>query len=170
MIPLDYWYVYQEQKDKVVRYVPTVIHVLAQGRYRTLTLIEEENPSVAVALVEKEKEEKKKEPVLTVYFGFDKYKLTPQEKEKLKSLEKKEYLLVGHADWIGSEEYNYKLSERRAKEVEKELRKLGIDRVEPTWKGEQECKIKKELEGKAKISKSLIEELQPCRNVEVWER
>ena len=61
--------------------------------------------------------------------------------------------LVGHADFVGTEAYNLKLSKRRAESVKKELVKLGIPKNEiqvegkgfselmvPTKKGVKESK------------------------------
>lgn len=154
-------------QDGVVKYVPQTIHVISQAQKRTLTELEEQEEQEV--RVEEKKEVKKKEPILSLYFDFNSAKLRKEEKGKLKALEKKSYLIVGHADWIGSENYNYKLSERRANSVEKALRELGIVEVKTEWKGEEECTLKKELEGKVKITKSLIKELQPCRRVDIWE-
>lgn len=43
--------------------------------------------------------------------------------------------LVGHADFVGSETYNLKLSEKRAESVKKELVKLGIPSEEINTEG-----------------------------------
>jgi len=60
----------------------------------------------------------------TVHFGFDKANLTPKAKEALDQLAEqfnstKNYLVVvdGNTDKIGSAEYNYELSKRRADAV-----------------------------------------------------
>lgn len=60
----------------------------------------------------------------TVHFGFDKANLTPKAKEALDQLAQqfnstKNYLVVvdGNTDKIGSAEYNYELSKRRADAV-----------------------------------------------------
>lgn len=168
---VDFWFTWMTLQDGVVRYVPETIHVIAQARPKTLTEMEAQEVGdwQAVRMVEEKKEEKK-EPILSLYFDFDSAKLRKEEKEKLKALENKSYLIVGHADWIGKEDYNYRLSQRRAKAVEKELKGLGIKDLQIEGRGETECEIKKELEGKVRITKGLIEELQPCRRVDIWER
>lgn len=67
----------------------------------------------------------------TVYFGFDKYKLTPLQKQELDSLFKNKVFssaaLAGHTDNIGNKEYNLKLSYKRANEVLKYLADIGVD-------------------------------------------
>lgn len=63
----------------------------------------------------------------TVYFDFDKDTLTPEAQQKLNALvaeiRKSKAIVsasvVGYADQMGSNEYNIKLSERRARAVEK---------------------------------------------------
>lgn len=70
----------------------------------------------------------------TIYFAFDSAVLTQQSKEKLNTLYSKltdesEGILraniVGYADEIGTDDYNYKLSQRRANAVHKYLLDLG---------------------------------------------
>lgn len=72
----------------------------------------------------------------TIFFGFDSAVLTPQSKEKLNSLHNKltddsEGILraniVGYADEIGTDAYNYKLSQRRADAVHQYLVNLGYE-------------------------------------------
>lgn len=169
MIALDYWYVGDYQyKDHAVAYVPALVHVLAEGKFRTLNPQQEEEEVVSAGSGEK-KEEKKREKVLEVYFDFDSYRIRQKEKEKLSKLDRdKTYFLAGHADWIGKEDYNLRLSEKRAKSVEEYLKSLNVKVEGISSKGEEECRIKKELEGRVKVSGKLIKELQPCRKVEVF--
>lgn len=70
----------------------------------------------------------------TIYFGFDSAKLTNESKEKLDRLyaklsrESNSILranIVGYTDEIGTQDYNYKLSQRRAAAVHKYLESLG---------------------------------------------
>ena len=170
MIALDYWYVGDYQyKDHAIAYVPALVHVLAEGRYRTLNPQQEKEEEVVSLVRKEEKKKEKREKVLEVYFGFDSYRLSQKEKEKLLKLDReKTYFLVGHADWIGKEGYNLRLSQRRAKSVEKYLNGLNLKVEGISSKGEEECRIKKELEGKVRVSGKLIKELQPCRKVEVF--
>lgn len=63
-------------------------------------------------------------------FDFDKSEVKAEGKEKIKEVSNKinnnnikgTFLIEGHTDWIGNEEYNQLLSEKRAKAVEKELK------------------------------------------------
>ncbi len=65
----------------------------------------------------------------TVYFEFNSAEITSPEQQKLNSLAKvlrsdaevRDVLIVGYADRIGSASYNKRLSERRAKNVERYL-------------------------------------------------
>lgn len=69
----------------------------------------------------------------TVYFDFDSARLTPAAKAKLDSLvdiiknstQVQSVSIVGYADMIGSSDYNYGLSKRRAKSVERYLASKG---------------------------------------------
>jgi outer membrane protein OmpA-like peptidoglycan-associated protein len=72
----------------------------------------------------------------TVYFGFDSAVLTSESKEKLNRLyakltDESEGILkaniVGFADEIGTNDYNHKLSERRADAVHGYLQGLGYE-------------------------------------------
>ncbi|MBM4177001.1 MAG: OmpA family protein [Ignavibacteria bacterium] len=80
-----------------------------------------------------------------VYFGFDKSNLTKEATAKLdgaadflKNNPDAMFSLEGHTCWIGTEVYNMKLSERRAKSVFDYLVKKGIDkqRMQQKWFGE----------------------------------
>jgi len=169
---MDYWYVIveKEREPAVVYVYENVKHVLKEGRLISLTPIEE-----AVAEREKEvkpvKEEKKSSPLLYVYFDFDRYKLRKDQRGRLERALKEGlldkagwYAVVGYADWIGSKGYNLNLSHKRAEEVGKYLKSLGIENVELSWKGEGECNLYK---GR-RVSRALIEMLEPCRKVEIW--
>ncbi len=69
----------------------------------------------------------------TVYFDFDSAALTPAAKAKLDSLvdiikhstEVESVSIIGYADAIGAADYNYGLSKRRAKSVERYLASRG---------------------------------------------
>ncbi len=69
----------------------------------------------------------------TVYFDFDNAGLTPAAKAKLDSLvdiiknstEVQSVSIIGYADMIGSSDYNYRLSKRRAKAVQDYLAAKG---------------------------------------------
>lgn len=164
---LDYWYVDTAYRQEVVSYVNVVMHVLSSGRYLTLNPLPEEPVGEDVIRIAEEEKEKKKEPVLTVYFDFDGWKLRKDQRERLRSLiAGRGYYLVGHADWIGKESYNYRLSLKRAEEVRKEMERLSFRIVGLEGRGESECNLRKG----ERISRGLIRELEVCRKVEVFEK
>jgi len=167
---MDYWYVLveQEREPAVVYVYENVKHVLKEGRLISLTPVEE---VVAEKPVGVAKREERKSAPLYVYFDFDRYKLRKDQKRKIeRALEEGTlsksgwYAVVGYADWIGSKRYNLNLSRKRAEEVAKYLKSLGIENVEVSWKGEEECDLYK---GR-RVSRELIKALQPCRKVEIW--
>ena len=72
-----------------------------------------------------------KEKTIIVYFDFDSDKLSNTQKEILKdeivSLKNDtRVLIIGHTDSVGTEEYNQKLSARRAREVSRYLESFHI--------------------------------------------
>ncbi|MFH1493210.1 MAG: OmpA family protein, partial [Pseudomonadota bacterium] len=91
---------------------------------------------------------------------------------KMKEYPQVEVVLVtGHADRIGSDAYNQKLSQRRADAVKEYLVAQGVEtnRIETAAKGESEpvvsCDdVKGKVSGK---NKKLVECLQPNRRVMV---
>ena len=109
-------------------------------------------------------------------FDFDKYNLKPEGKaaidseilSKLAQVQKLELVLVtGHTDRIGTQQYNQKLSERRADAVRDYLVSKGVpkDKIETLGMGKTQpipgvvCNMK--------MSKELIACLAPNRRVEV---
>jgi peptidoglycan-associated lipoprotein len=69
-----------------------------------------------------------------VFFGFDKYDLTPEARSQLeqqaawlKTYPQHSITIEGHADERGTREYNLALGERRASSVKNYLVALGID-------------------------------------------
>ncbi|MDI6750158.1 MAG: outer membrane protein OmpA [Pseudomonadota bacterium] len=112
-------------------------------------------------------------------FDFDKATLRPEGKAKLDKLVsdigaiKLEVIIaVGHADRIGKDAYNQKLSERRAAAVKDYLVSKGIEanRVYAEGKGEKQPvtgdKCNK-MGPENRKNKKLIECLQPDRRVEI---
>jgi len=113
-------------------------------------------------------------------FDFDKSVLRADGKKqldaeivsKMKAYPQVEVVLVtGHADRIGSDAYNQKLSQRRADALKAYLVGQGVEgnRIETAAKGESEpvvsCdKVKGKVSGK---NKKLVECLQPNRRVVV---
>ena len=78
---------------------------------------------------------------LALYFEFDDSSLTPRSERQLKivadilSESKGKLDIAGHTDDLGTEEYNIKLSERRAESVRQTLIKYGVDPAQITTKG-----------------------------------
>jgi OOP family OmpA-OmpF porin len=120
------------------------------------------------------------EPVTaSVLFDFDRSVLRPGETPKLDELTAKfkggafsRVDAVGHADRIGPDPYNLRLSEQRAEAVRAYLVGKGVDAgsIGTEAKGEREAKTgeacKKPGPGKRKNQK-LVECLQPDRRVEI---
>ena len=79
---------------------------------------------------------------------------------KIKGINLEVIIAVGHTDWIGTEQYNQKLSERRAAAVKAYLVSKGIEpnRVYTEGKGEkQPIADNKTAEGRAKNRRVEIE-------------
>jgi len=109
-------------------------------------------------------------------FDFDKAVLRPEGKAKLDKLVgdiqhiKLEVIIaVGHADRLGSDKYNQKLSERRAAAVKDYLVGKGVEanRVYAEGKGEKQPVTGDKCGKSDKKTKKLIECLQPDRRVEI---
>lgn len=102
-----------------------------------------------------------------VFFDFDKSNIKPEAQAKLDDLASKVkginlevVIAVGHADWIGTDEYNQKLSVRRAESVKNYLVSKGIEknRVYTEGKGEkQPVADNRTSEGRAKNRRVEIE-------------
>jgi OOP family OmpA-OmpF porin len=108
-------------------------------------------------------------------FDFDKAVLRPEGKAKLddlaakvKDLNLEVIIAVGHADRIGSDAYNQKLSERRATSVKNYLVSKNVEpnRIHTEGKGEKQP-VTKPGQCKGKKSKKVIACLQPDRRVEI---
>ncbi|HYD34129.1 MAG TPA: OmpA family protein, partial [Methylophilaceae bacterium] len=110
----------------------------------------------------------------TVLFGFDKAVIRDEGKrlldtevvEKMKAHPEVELVLItGHTDRIGTEQYNQRLSERRAQAVKNYLVQQGIQesRLQTEAKGESEPVVGCE----GMYGKKAIECLQPNRRVVV---
>lgn len=108
-------------------------------------------------------------------FDFNKADLRPAGKaalddflEKMKGIDPEVIIAVGHADRFGSDDYNQRLSERRAAAVKAYLMSKGVDsnRIHTEGRGEKQPVTKAgECDG-AKSAKT-IACLQPDRRVEV---
>ena len=109
-----------------------------------------------------------------VLFEFDKAQLRPEGQKELDQLAQRikdaqveSILAVGHADRIGNEQYNEKLSAERADVVRQYLAKLGIEenRVRSEGRGESEPVTGEQCKGVR--GTKLISCLQPDRRVEI---
>ena len=113
-----------------------------------------------------------------VLFGFNKSELTPAGEQKLDELAKSaqganvdRVVLVGHADRIGSENYNQELSEQRAQAVADYLTQKGVDssRVQVEGRGKNEPVTGNQCDKMGPASNKnakLIACLQPDRRVD----
>ena len=109
------------------------------------------------------------------WFDFDRYAVRSDARDKLDALaddlsgvEYDEILVVGHADRIGTPEYNQRLSERRAGSVKNYLvgKGMSADRIKTEGRGEFEPATDPAFcQGLRK--QKLIDCLQPDRRVEV---
>ena len=108
-------------------------------------------------------------------FDFNKADLRAEGKAKLdklagdiKNIKLEVIIAVGHADRIGTDAYNQKLSEKRAEAVKAYLVGKGIEpnRVYTEGKGEKQP-ITKADQCKGPKSKKVIDCLQPDRRVEI---
>ena len=109
-----------------------------------------------------------------VLFDFDKAELKDAGKQKLDELANQvkgakvdEIVVVGHADRIGSETYNEKLSEARAQSVKDYLAERGAQTNVITAQGKGESAPVTGDQCKKITGKKLIECLQPDRRVEI---
>jgi len=113
-------------------------------------------------------------------FDFDKAVLRPEGKAKLDEVITKSLYIkieviiaVGHADRIGTDQYNQSLSERRAAAVKDYLVSKGMEpnRIHAEGKGESQPKTTadqcKGLGNENGRNKKLIACLQPDRRVEI---
>ena len=108
----------------------------------------------------------------TVNFDFDRYVIRPDARSKLDDLVGKlrdvnleVVIAVGHADRIGSDAYNMKLSVRRADSVKAYLVSKGVAASRIYTEGKGERQPVKECKGDKK-TKELIACLEPNRRVE----
>ena len=109
-------------------------------------------------------------------FDFDKAVLRPEGKGKLdklvadmKALKLEVIIAVGHADRLGKDAYNQKLSERRAAAVKDYLVGKGVEanRVYAEGKGEKQPVTAGKCGTSEKRTKQLVECLQPDRRVDI---
>jgi OOP family OmpA-OmpF porin len=108
----------------------------------------------------------------TVNFDFDRYVIRPDARSKLDDLVGKlrnvnleVVIAVGHADRLGGDAYNMKLSVRRADSVKAYLVSKGISASRVYTEGKGERQPVKDCKGSGK-TKELIACLEPNRRVE----
>ncbi len=108
----------------------------------------------------------------TVNFDFDRYAIRPDAMSKLddlvgklRSVNLEVIIAVGHADRLGSDAYNMKLSVRRADSVKAYLVSKGIAASRIYTEGKGERQPVKDCKGSGK-TKELIACLEPNRRVE----
>jgi OmpA-OmpF porin, OOP family len=108
----------------------------------------------------------------TVNFDFDRYVIRPDARGrlddlvgKLRNVNLEVVIAVGHADRLGSDAYNMKLSVRRADSVKAYLVSKGIAAGRVYTEGKGERQPVKDCKG-AKKTKELIACLEPNRRVE----
>ena len=81
---------------------------------------------------------------LVVHFGFDQYSVEPGERTKIdavaSSLKGKKILAAGYTDYLGTEDYNLGLSDKRANSVKTYLGKVGVSDTDIRAFGEQFAK------------------------------
>lgn len=107
-------------------------------------------------------------------FGFDKANLKEEGRKALDEAAAKitanpeinAVVVTGHTDRIGSDAYNQKLSERRAKQVAEYLVAHGVNSAIISSQGKGKTEPVVQCDGK-KVSKQLISCLQPNRRVEI---
>jgi len=109
----------------------------------------------------------------TVNFDFDRYVIRSDARGqlddavgKLRDVNLEVVIAVGHADRIGSDAYNMKLSVRRADSVKAYLVSKGVSASRIYTEGKGERQQVKDCMG-AKVTKSLIACLEPNRRVEI---
>ena len=109
-------------------------------------------------------------------FDFNKAVLRPEGKASLdklvndiKNIKLEVIIAAGHADRIGNDKYNQKLSERRAASVKDYLVSKGVEanRVYAEGKGEKQPVTGDKCGKSVAKSKKLIDCLQPDRRVEI---
>lgn len=119
-------------------------------------------PRADAAPAERAEQQPKAEKVTLdtdTYFDFDKSTLKPEGRRKLDelasriaSMQLEVVVATGHTDWTGTDTYNQKLSERRARAVKNYLTEKGLpaDRIFTDGKGEkQPVASNKTREGRA---------------------
>lgn len=166
--------IYVPQIVEVIKEVPVVKEVIKE-----VPVVKEVIKEVPVTKVEKETPTVQKytlEISADALFTFDKYQLKDMKPEGKAQIEKfaselnKVYSnvvqidVVGHTDRLGSDDYNYRLGQRRATTVKNYLQTLGVkERIVATSKGETQPKVNPQNSNLT----ILKQELAPNRRVEI---
>ena len=166
--------IYVPQIVEVIKEVPVVKEVVKE-----VPVVKEVVKEVPVTKVEKETPTVQKytlEISADALFAFDRYQLKDMKPEGKAQIEKfaselnKVYSnvvqidVVGHTDRLGSDEYNYRLGQRRATTVKNYLQTLGVkERIVATSKGETQPKVNPQNSNLT----ILKQELAPNRRVEI---
>ena len=157
------------EEPKVI-YVPQIVEVIKEVpvvKEVPVTKVEKETPTVQKYTLEISAD---------ALFAFDRYQLKDMKPEGKAQIEKfaselnKVYSnvvqidVVGHTDRLGSDEYNYRLGQRRANTVKNYLQTLGVkERIVATSKGETQPKVNPQNSNLT----ILKQELAPNRRVEI---
>ena len=166
--------IYVPQIVEVIKEVPVVKEVIKE-----VPVVKEVVKEVPVTKVEKETPTVQKytlEISADALFAFDRYQLKDMKPEGKAQIEKfaselnKVYSnvvqidVVGHTDRLGSDDYNYRLGQRRATTVKNYLQTLGVkERIVATSKGETQPKVNPQNSNLT----ILKQELAPNRRVEI---
>jgi OmpA-OmpF porin, OOP family len=109
-----------------------------------------------------------------VLFEFDKAELRPEGRKKLdeisdrlKGANVQQINAIGHADRIGSDEYNKKLSAERAEAVKQYLAQKGVETTKVRSEGRGEAEPVTAGQCKGMTGQKLISCLQPDRRVDI---
>ena len=162
--------IYVPQIVEVIKEVPVVKEVIKEVpvvKEVPVTKVEKETPTVQKYTLEISAD---------ALFAFDRYQLKDMKPEGKAQIEKfaselnKVYSnvvqidVVGHTDRLGSDDYNYRLGQRRATTVKNYLQTLGVkERIVATSKGETQPKVNPQNSNLT----ILKQELAPNRRVEI---
>ena len=154
---LDCWAEQQEEnwqtwdikkcKNDYLNAMHNIYNTISKKEIDKSETVDENNLTVSASIVTKDEND---EILQIIYFDFDKSSLTEVSLEEIKKFLKKyynkikKYLIIGHADTMGTKEYNYKLSLERAIAIKKILIDNNIDEenIRIIAKGEDDLLIK----------------------------
>ena len=154
---LDCWAEQQEEnwqtwdikkcKNDYLNAMHNIYNTISKKEINKSETVDENNLTVSASIVTKDEND---EILQIIYFDFDKSSLTEVSLEEIKKFLKKyynkikKYLIIGHADTMGTKEYNYKLSLERAIAIKKILIDNNIDEedIKIIAKGEDDLLIK----------------------------